>query len=297
MSLETIEHTFNVSSPAQLKLGNISGSVEIQAGEDGIIHVLAVKQPGSGDAERTKIECLQAEDGSVSIATRFSDISLGWLFGSQVCDVEYLIKAPRQSSLKVNGVSNTLYVSSFEGDFQFKTVSGDMTLQSLSGSMKIESVSGDIAGELLIGSGQLKSVSGDINLRDSSLTSASVNTVSGDVSLQAEFSAGPYKFNSVSGDVRLVVPAASSCNVEMHSVSGDFSTNFPVNQSSRRHGNQTARLGAGGIQISLNSVSGDLMVECDGEVPQAPVNNSLEILSKVESGELSVDEALVQLNG
>ncbi|HCC79296.1 MAG: hypothetical protein A2X25_08725 [Chloroflexi bacterium GWB2_49_20] len=297
MSLETIEHTFSVSSPAQLKLGNISGSVEIQTGEDGVIHVLAVKQPGSGDAERTKIECLQAEDGSVSIATRFSDVGLTWLFGSQVCDVDYVIKVPRQCSLNVNGVSNSLHVSGFEGDLTFKTVSGDMTLNDLSGMLKIETVSGDITGEFLSGSGQLKSVSGDINLRDSSLTSASVNTVSGDVSLQTGLAEGPYKFHAVSGDVHLVVPGTSRCNVEMHSISGDFSTNFPVNQSSRSNGIQTSRLGGGGVLLSLNSVSGDLLVECDGEISQAPVKNSLDILSKIESGELTVEEALAQLNG
>ncbi len=298
MSIESKEFTFNVSSPAQLKLNNISGSVVIEPGEDGIIHVLAIKHPGRGDPDSTKIECVQAEDGSVSVSTRFSDPGWTWLFGTQVCDVDYVVKAPSQCSLNINGVSNSLKVSGFEGDFVFKTVSGDMTLHTLNGSLKIDSVSGDISGEILTGSSQLKTVSGDINLRDSKIYITNIKTVSGDVSLQTVyFEEGPYKFHTVSGDIRLVVPSSSSCIVEMHSVSGDFSTNLPVNQSTHNHGDHSARVGAGGAQVSLNSVSGDLMLECDGEIIQAPVKNSLDILSKVETGELSVEEALAQLNG
>lgn len=297
MSIETREFTFNVPSPAQLKLGNISGSVVIEPGEDGIIYVLAVKQPGRGDADQTKIECVQSEDGAVSISTRFSDPGWSFLFGTQVNDIDYVVKAPRQSRLHINGVSNSLNVIGFEGDFSFKTVSGDMTITSLTGPLKIDSVSGDITGELLSCPCVIKTVSGDVNLRDSKLDSANIKTVSGDVNLQTGLSAGPYKFNAVSGDLRLVVPADSSCNVDMHSVSGDFSTNLPVTQSNHSHGNHSARVGTGGVQVSLNSVSGDLMLECFGNSPQVPEKNSIDILSKIESGELSVEEALVQLNG
>jgi len=297
MSIESREFTFNVSSPAKLKLGNICGSVVIEPGEDGIIHVLAVKHPGRGDAERTKIECLQAEDGSVSISTRFSDPGWGFLFGEQVSDVDYVVKAPRQCSLNINGVSNSLKVTGFEGDFAFKTVSGDVTIQSLTGPLNIDSVSGDVSGESLTGPCHFKTVSGDIHLRDSNLESANVKTVSGDVSLQTGLSEGPYKLNAVSGDIHLLVPAASSCNVEMNSISGDFSTNLPVNKSKHSHGNHSARVGTGGVVVTLNSVSGDLMLECDGEISQAVEKNSRDILSKVESGELTVEEALSQLIG
>jgi len=280
MSIESREFTFNVSSPAQLKLNNISGSVVIEPGEDGNIHVLAIKQPGRGDTDSTKIECVQAEDGSVSISTKFSDPGWTWLFGTQVCDVDYVVRAPRKCSLVINGVSNSLKVSGFEGNFVFKTVSGD------------------ISGESLTGSCQLNSVSGDINLKDSSIIQANVKTVSGDITLQTGFSdEGPYQFHTVSGDIRLVVPSTSNCNVEMHSVSGDFSTNLPVNQLSHNHGNHTSRVGMGGVQVSLNSVSGDLILECDGEFIKPAVKNSIDILSKVETGELSVEEALAQLNG
>jgi hypothetical protein len=297
MAQETIEHVFKVSSPAYLKLSNISGSVDIQAGEDGVIHIQATKEARSGDQNTTSIEVSQAEDGSVSVATRTKDNDWGWIFGSHVCDVDYTVKAPRQCSLTVNGVSDTVHISGFEGSFNFKNVSGDITLHDLTGELKVDTVSGDVTSNLISGNANLKSVSGDIILKDSKLPSVHVTTVSGDVSLQTEVMRGPYKFNTVSGDVSLEVPASSGCNVELHSLSGDLSTNLPVSQSSRSMGVKTATLLGGGAQISLNSVSGDLSIEFIGEIPQAPVVNSREILSMLEKGELSVDEAVQKLKG
>jgi len=296
MNSESREFTFNVSSPAKLKLGNISGSVVIEPGDDGIIRVMAEKHSGRGDAETTKIECVQAEDGSVSIETRYSDPSSSFLFGEQVCDVDYVVKIPQICSLKINGVSNSLNVSNLEGDFNFKTVSGDVTMEALKGPLTIDSVSGDLSGTTLSGPSHLKSVSGDINLQNSDLISAYVNTVSGDVNLQTGLDKGPYKFNAVSGDIRLLVPSRSSCNVYMHSISGEFSTNLPVNKSNHSFGNHSAMVGTGGVDVLLNSVSGDLVLECDGDLLQPEEKNSLEILSKVESGELSVEDAIIELN-
>jgi hypothetical protein len=296
MSHDSLEQVFNVKSPARLRLSNVSGSVDIQAGDDNKISVLATKQPGTGDVNRTAIECLQAEDGSVAIATRYGENSWSWLLGSNICAIDYVVKVPQQCSLTVNGVSNTLNISGITGDIDLKMVSGDITLHDLEGKLNLDSVSGDLLAENLSGSGSIKTVSGDINLKNADLTSLGINTVSGDVFLQTALLTGPYKFNSVSGDVRLLVPAASQCDIEIHSASGDLSTNIPVSMSSHNHGSQTARMGQGGTQVIMNSVSGDLSVECDGEIPQAPVVNKLDILSRVENGELSVDEALVELN-
>jgi len=296
MSNETIEQSFNVGSPANLKLGNISGSVDIQTGQDGIIHIRAIKHAGSGDAERTSIELLQAEDGTVTVNTRYGENNWGWLLGHQVCDVEYIVSAPRQCSITVNGVSSDLSISGFDGVFSLKSVSGDMSLDNLSGSLNVETVSGDVSGNRLTGKSHLKSVSGDIYLQDSTLPTVNCNTVSGDVNLHTPLLEGPYKFHSVSGDVHMLIPATSQFDVDLHSVSGDFTTNFPVCQTSLGTGKITARLGTGGSSITFTSVSGDLQVESSSEIPPAPQVNKLEILSKLENGELSVDEALLKLN-
>jgi DUF4097 and DUF4098 domain-containing protein YvlB len=299
---ETIDQRFNIPSPARMSLSNIRGSVEIHPGEDGTIQVTAVKQSGTGDEKRTRIEITQEADGSVKVVTHFPDGSWNWLFGSQPCEVDYVVKAPRLCSFKVNGVSNTVFVEGFEGEVSVSSVSGEISLRDLSGSVRIHTVSGELDGTRIKGSLNLETVSGDVELNESNLRSIHSNSVSGNLQIQTALGEGPYDFKSVSGDVCLSVPSESQCTGELRSVSGNLVSDFPVTSSSRSHSSQTVNLQGGGVRISVNTVSGDLSLGCNGKIPPAeepsePCTNEerRSVLERVERGELSVDEAVVQL--
>jgi hypothetical protein len=300
---ETIEKTFTVSSPSRLSVSNISGSVEIHPGEDGIIQVTAIKQAHSGDEKRTEIEISQEADGTVKAATRFPDGGWNWMFGSHPCEVDYVVKAPRKCSLKLNGVSNTVLAEGFEGAVSVNSVSGEITLRDLTGSLRIHTVSGDANGERITASLDLDTVSGDLALKESALSSIKANTVSGDIRIRTSLSEGPYDFKSVSGDVRLKVPPDTHCTGELHSVSGDLVSAFPITGYSHHHGSQAVNVHGGGVKVSLKSVSGDLSLDCDGEIspdPEPSKTLSSEerraVLERIERGELTVDKALGQLH-
>ncbi len=299
---ESIEKTFSVASPAHLSINNIRGSVEIRPGEDSVIQVTAVKQTHTGDEKHTEIEINQDADGTVKAATRFPDGSWNWLFGSQPCEVDYVVKAPRQCSLKLNGVSNTVLAEGFEGAVSVNSVSGEVTLRDLSGSVRIHTVSGDADGERIRGALDLETVSGDATLNASEFASIKAGTVSGDMQIHTPLADGPYTFKSVSGGVRLVVPPETHCTGELHSVSGDLVSAFPITGYSRHHGNQAILVQGGGVKVSMNSVSGDLSLHCDGEILPAPeslktvsIEERRAVLERVERGELTVAEALGQL--
>ena len=300
---ENIEKTFSVASPARLSVSNIRGSVEIHPGEDGVIQVTAIQQPHTGDEKRTGIEIAQEADGTVKAATRFPDGGWNWLFGSQPCEVDYVVKAPRQCSLKLNGVSNTVLAEGFEGSVSVNSINGEITLRDLTGSVRIHTVSGEADGEHIAGSLSLDTVSGDVALKESALSSIKANTVSGDMRIHTSLKEGPYDFKSVSGQVRLSVPPDTHCTGELHSVSGDLVSAFPVTGYSRHHGSQTINVQGGGVKISMNSVSGDLSLDCDGEIPPAPEplktvssEERRAVLERVERGEMTVDEALGHLH-
>ncbi|HTX91286.1 MAG TPA: DUF4097 family beta strand repeat-containing protein [Anaerolineales bacterium] len=273
---ETIEKTFTVTSPARLNLSNIRGSVEIKAGQDGQIHVTAVKHENSGDASRTEVELSQEADGTVKVATHFPDGGWSWLIGSFPCRVDYVVEVPHQCSLKTNAVSSDTFAAGFEGEFSFTTVSGELTLRdltgpvnaktvsgalelaNLAGEMHINTVSGQISGKQLNGKLHLDTVSGRVSCEESSLPSAEATTVSGDMSLQTALGSGPYRFNSVSGNVELKVPAESRCEAELHAISGSLSTKLPATSTTRQNGRQTLEVQGGGVKLYLNSVSGNL---------------------------------------
>jgi len=276
MSDEVYEQVFQVPGSARLEVNNIRGSVDIRTGSDGIITVKAVKQVNTGNADRTEVEIKQESDGTVKASTRFPDVTFGWLFGARPCEVDYTITAPRACSIKSNGVSNDLIAEGFEGDASFKTVSGDMIVRALNGAVSLSSVSGemeladltgnlhlttvsgDVKGVHLSGSASLNSVSGDVDFEQSSLPHVEATTVSGEMKLETGLGAGPYKFNSVSGDLTLKVPADTRCSAELQTVSGDISTKLPTTSVSRHNGTQMVEVQGGGVKVTLHSVSGDM---------------------------------------
>jgi hypothetical protein len=320
MSEETIEKTFQVADPARLIISNIRGSIIIEVGEAGVIEVKAVKHDNF-NSDRFTVEMSQADDGTVRVETRSTESWFGFM--SHPPKVDYTVRVPQGTDLKVSCVSSTLNVSGLEGVFKFKTVSGDMHLEKLTGSFKFGAVSGDITGSHLAGSLDLNTVSGRVSLTDSTFPSADVSTVSGGLILQTPVSDGPYQFNSVSGSVRMLVPADTHCNVELHSVSGNIRSSLPATATKSGHGLKETQIQGGGTLLRLKSVSGGVSIEAEGmpatsvraaepaaaePVPPVPPVESVhpgsdaspstsEILQRIERGELTVEEALKLMKG
>ena len=310
MSQETVERVFKVTSPASLSLANICGSVQILPGDDGEVRVSAVKHLDRGDAENTQIIIEQLENGRVSVKTHYTLNGIK-LFHNRPCDVDYLVHMPKNSNVDVSGVSCALSMEGLEGELKLDSVSGEIKVHSLKGQLKASTVSGNMSGDQLSGSLKFNAVSGDIRLSDSNLTTVSGNTVSGDIRLHSPLGEGPYKFDSVSGDIYLSVPAGTHCTVETHSISGDAKIQLPVTSQHRSKGAKYLEVAGGGVGISLNSVSGDLHLEGDigSSVPEAAVVESVpppvenpapsstqDILTKIERGEITVDEGIALLS-
>lgn len=303
MTTEMIEQVFDISGMACLQVQNISGSVIVQPGEAGVIRVSAAKHTHTGDSKRTWVEVSQAADGSVSAITRFDrDGMLGWLFGANPCDVDYVVKVPSDCNVKINGVSSGAMISDLNGSCDVHTVSGEITLIGLNGPIGLDTVSGPVAGQQLAGILKVKSVSGDVCLRDSELSQVEINTVSGEILLETPLGDGPYQLHSVSGNARLIVPVGTGCIVDLHSFSGEFGSDLPINTVERRLGNCHAQIQGGGPQIHMNSVSGCLWLETSNKAnlsvdsASATIASShCELLDRVEKGELTVDDALSAL--
>lgn len=278
MTNEHLEKSFTVSGPAHLELSNIRGSVDIRPGVEDVILVKAEKQVDTGNASQTTIEMTQESDGTVKVKTRFPEDWLDLLFGAKPCKVDYVVTAPRACQLRINGVSNTIFVEGFEGDSAFKTVSGDLTLRSLNGALsfdtvsgdlnlselrgdfRLNTVSGDVKGVHLNGAVHLKTVSGDVEFKESELPSFSATTVSGELDLETSLSAGPYTFNSVSGDLAIKLPAETRCTAELHTTSGELSIQLPTTSVTHQHGRHVAEIQGGGVKVLLNSVSGSMQI-------------------------------------
>jgi len=318
MSQEVVEQTFNVSGRARLVISNVRGSVVVRPGQPGTINIQAVKHTDSGS--RTEVRLSQDEDGTVRAEARHNDAMLGIMSFSKPMKVDFTASVPPEIDLTASVVSSGLAVTGLSGNFDLNGVSGNIELSDLSGPLKVKTVSGDVSGARLAGVLIVEAVSGDVRLQESQHASAEVKTVSGDVQLQTPFGDGPYHFNSVSGDVRLLTQPDAKCTAELSTISGRIIASMPQTASRLRGASQTLDIQGGGVRVYLKSVSGDLVIGNEAEVaaqaaaevpeaaippipsvppippippaPPAPILSTAEILEKIERGEMSVEEGI-----
>lgn len=302
MTQEQIEHVFRVSETARLVLSNIRGSVDIQSGEENSIVVTAIKQPDTGDADHTEIDISQSTDSRVTVQTRYQPKSRFLFPPRQPCKVDYTVYVPRACSLKVSGVSNTVTISAVEGEAVIKTISGPLELKQLRGDLVIASVSGAIKGESLSGTLKLKTISGDVDLLESDFVEIKAATVSGDLTIQTQIR-GVYDFDSVSGDVGLIVAPDTNCSVKVSTISGEFVSALPSVKTQHGRGERFYEVGSGGVQLGFKSISGDLSLSLAGSLPAFPPDETesdtqekrINMLERIDKGEISVQEALQEL--
>ncbi|MCL4504479.1 MAG: DUF4097 family beta strand repeat-containing protein [Chloroflexi bacterium] len=269
MEQENIERRFEVTRPASLTLANISGSVDIQTGDDGVITVTAVKSQ-NGDAEHTRIEMNQNSAGAVSVITEYGE-SFWRFFGQHPSDVAYTMRVPRDCSLQLKCVSSHGQVKGLNGKLDLSGVSGDLALEGLSGAIKVNMVSGNLSASQLTGTAEIETVSGQVDLHACNFESLRLSTVSGRVTLETPLGAGPYKLHSVSGNVQLALPSNAKATVEFSSLSGRLATNLPTTHSQQSGSHRHVELQGGGPAILFESISGDLQLTSAQAVMSTPV--------------------------
>lgn len=319
MSTETFEQTFNVETPARLKVSNVRGSVDIRPGEGDVIAVTAVKHGNNG---HTQIIIEQQDDGLVVVEAKYENSVANWFGLSKPNRVDFTIRVPQACSVKANCVSSSAEIDGLEGDIDVNAVSGDLKLSNLTGNFNFSSVSGKITAENLSGPMQMNNVSGKFKVTASQIPTLTGKTVSGRVVVETPLSEGPYEFKSVSGNLALITPEDAACTVRVNSLSGKAKLNLPVTSRSGSRNKQVIEVAGGGPEVSVNSVSGILKIgpvhaqhaetevefEHPGEhvrtpravaqpaEPVPPAKSQMQILQEIENGEISVDEGLQQMN-
>lgn len=294
MTKKTLEHTFNVETPARVHISNVRGLIDIRRGDDDKVVVSAIKYLDSGDADQTKIEIVQESDGLVRVETRQRARGfwrfLGW--STRPCRVDYTLHVPHQCTLKVVCVASSAKIDGLEGEFRFKTISGNIRLSDLSGKIDLSSISGEVDAEYLSGPVHLDTISGDVHITQSRLPSFKAATKSGDITLETTIGAGPYRFKSISGDVNLIVPANTRCEIDFNSLSGDLKSHLPQHIA-------LGEVQVNSASIRFNSISGDLQIDPSDQLAEFDLNLAearRELLERIDRGELPVDEALGKLS-
>lgn len=124
----------------------------------------------------------------------------------------------------------------------FRTSSGDVTVTDPEGSIVAESMSGDV-----ILSGNLRSVH--------------ASSVSGDVSVKSGLLPDVLNVRSTSGDCSVRIPDEQGFTVDLHTTTGDLTSNFALVGPMGRKSGSATYLDGGNRHFRISSTSGDISLK------------------------------------
>ena len=272
-----INETRPLAADGRVSIENVKGSIVVRTWARPEVRITGSLGKGA--------EKLAVDGGaqSLQIEVRYPDQKgWGWNKGGNSEPTTLEVTIPQRASLDIDSVSadvdvqqmagrelsvdsvsgNVVVTSSSPGQAEFENVSGDTTLRITTRKVSVDSVSGDIKLQGgLTGEVSIESVSGNLSLLAQTLSKLSLSTVSGDASLQFALApAGVVKADTVSGNLMLVMPAATNAQLSVESFSGDIDS--PVGKViSEEYGpgkSLNARLGTGQGTMKLESFSGDV---------------------------------------
>jgi hypothetical protein len=167
------------------------------------------------------------------------------------------------ADLDANGTLAGLTFKTGSGDLRFDAVSGDVQLTCASGDIEGRSVGGHLgfkgaSGDINVGAigagATVRSASGDIRI--GRLDGPTIITVgSGDVTLR-QVGPGSVNVRAISGDVQVGVRGGLGVWLDVSSTSGDVHSGLD--------GDSPGGGGAPDLELSLNTVAGDITIERSG---------------------------------
>jgi DUF4097 and DUF4098 domain-containing protein YvlB len=172
-------------------------------------------------------------------------------------------------AIRVKDTEGALELSAISGDIEVErgalktvsSISGDIILRDIQGVMSVHSVSGDIRVERAMGVVEAHSTSGDMNVSADAVRSAT--SISGDIDISAGTVSDAMECSTISGDLRLRVPATTNADITMETVSGNLvnHSGLSISMLSGSKRSISGRIGAGGKTISVKTTSGDVFLE------------------------------------
>ncbi|MGN6127352.1 MAG: DUF4097 family beta strand repeat-containing protein [Humibacter sp.] len=213
----------------------------------------------------------------------FIDVFRSWR-GKARADVTILV--PRDVSLKLGVVSATALVSGLVTDAKLNTVNGEITADGLIGDLDLNTVSGELTARDHRGEITVHTVSGDITV-SGSVPKFSAESVSANVYL--DLFDVPYNINTntVSGDVTLRIDDGLGVRYRINTVSGVAhldGTTIVRGSMGKTFTHETGTLEGRWVDMSVNSVSGNLSVVRRPQAPNAGGANIHQSSTDAENG-------------
>lgn len=252
----TFDRTLKVNGQVDLTISTGSGSIHINHGADGQIHIFGRVRSsfGASDEQVRQIAAnppIEQTGNIVRIGVRRENM--------HNISIDYEIQAPVDCYLKASSGSGEITNDGVGENAKLSTGSGSIRATGLRGGFSIETGSGNIYADQ-IGDGEVKAEtgSGSIELRN---LHGGLQAETGSGSIKAAGTpASPWKLQTGSGSIELWTGAAGM-TIDGHTGSGSIHTDREMTtqgESSRHH--VTGKINGGGPLVKMETGSGSIRI-------------------------------------
>lgn len=243
-----------VESGRWFRLSSVNGPVTVEASADNMVHVRAEKVVRRGNASDVAFQVVQSG----------GDVRVCALWRRDYCDedgthsrrndgdddrndrrdvqVRFTVRVPSGVRVSAGTVNGDTRVRNLSSEVRASTVNGRVEVLDVGGEVRATTVNGGVAVTTRTGPVNVSTVNGNIDVRMRSVPRA-----------------GEMKFNTVNGSVRVEAPESLDADVEMKTMHGSISSDYPV-QLSGKFGPRHARgtIGRGGRRIEMETLNGSI---------------------------------------
>lgn len=239
----TFRWSGSVASGHAIRVHNLNGDIRVERGEPGSnVEVVAERRVRRGDAKVVRFDVRMRTDGDVVVCalwgadmqctddgSRGSYRSGNWARGNEI-DVQMRVRVPVGVRTFARSTNGNISAQDLTSEVDAATTNGDVNVRTAGGIVNASTTNGSIT--------------------------ASFGQLIGDA---------PLRFTSTNGSVTVYAPPSLSGDLDMATVNGGLSSEFPLTITGRLGRNAIkATIGQGGRPIIVRTTNGDVALKRSG---------------------------------
>lgn len=250
---EKFEEKFNkteaLARDGKVIINNLSGGIVVRSWDKAEVQIAARKVAEASSLDKAKENWAKV---TIEVTKSGNILQIDTKYPERVrnlkVSVHYELTIPDKAAIKIKNVSGSVDAEGIGGTFEGNVTSGSVTLAKFGGSVDCRTVSGRIEVQDGMGEIDLKTVSGNISavrikgsvdaettsgrieLSDiSEAKNVRVKVLSGRISYDGELAAGgKFSFETLSGSIRVALPANAGFELDAEAFSGHVNSAFPI---------------------------------------------------------------------
>ena len=253
---KNLDRTFTVAPGGSLIVEADSASVQVSGADSNQVTIHMRAKGADKDLADTKLEAVQSGNAvTVTLRRPKSDGWFNWRSWSTEESIE--VTVPRRYLVSVRTGGGSVELSDTTGTATLKTSGGEIIAKRVTGNIELRTSGGEIEADTIRGDVDADTSGGDVRLLriDGKIKA---NTSGGGVRVSLVGANREISATTSGGDIELIVPRATTGNVDASTSGGEVTADLPILAAVRKDGRLEGTLNGGGPTIYAHTSGGSI---------------------------------------